>query len=1043
MDVKKVAIATWWHYHNYGSSLQATATYNVLKNLGYKPDVINYIPGGTTYPTNPDADREHEESWSKYPRIIDKKREEKFDEYLRRNLTFTSKAQDDEDLLELNDKYSAFVAGSDQIWAPRVFDPHYFLDFVSDNRKKIAYAPSIGLPTIENQYVKDRMRELLSQFGHISVREEQGADIIKNELGINRVDVMPDPTLLLSYEEWRKIIPKAKTIETEKYILCYFLGANENAWGHVKNIANQSGYKIIIIPELQKDDKHGKFINGVGPTEFFNLIDEAEMVLTDSFHGAIFSILTKTPFYVFERFKPESSGSQNSRVYNLLKITDLESRLISYNDITSKTYCFKVEFSKAHKVIAHERKRAIEYLHNSLTIGTPLVSVLVAVYNVEKYIKQCIESILMQTYKNLEIIIVNDGTPDNSGKIAEEYANKDKRVKVINKTNGGLSTARNVGIERASGRYIIFVDGDDVIAPDCVEYFLGLIEITKTDIARSNRRWEEWDDGVDIKDHFDIWSARDCKLRMLNWELKFEAWNSIWRRDFIENNHLRFNEEFLSTEGHLFNQLAVEKTIGVGIGYRRVWWYRSNPYSAVRHTDIPRWESSVRALYYMRDYSKIWDSKIEQAWRLHTWWGYCTIVRLIYAHNEEKKYSEALIKYKRLLRRRIIWALKSAESPERKRFYVKVFINPKKYLESVTKTIDNNIKKNDMVNPEKFPWQIKDTKKDVKPVSAFSSEEFNNIKNENSLLKAELASFLSVRRSTRLVLGNIKRHYSRGPLGRFKRTLRLRTRTRGIVKSIKYTPKKIRGYIKNHLIDIKVNLIVKKQLREGNKIPKVLHYIWVGGNPKPSSVDRFIASWKKYCPDYEIIEWNEDNYNIRHNRYTREAYDAKKWAFVTDYMRLDILDRYGGIYLDTDVEIIKNLDIFLKEPAFSSFETGDETRILLPTGLMGSNKGNNWINYLKTYYDDERSFYKPNGEIDDTPNTHTITEMTVNKYGIKLNDKLQKTADFTLYPHDYFCPKSWSTRKINLTKNSYAIHHFAGSWWSMETRNTIQKGEEL
>lgn len=249
--------------------------------------------------------------------------------------------------------------------------------------------------------------------------------------------------------------------------------------------------------------------------------------------------------------------------------------------------------------------------------------------------------------------------------------------------------------------------------------------------------------------------------------------------------------------------------------------------------------------------------------------------------------------------------------------------------------------------------------------------------------------------------------------------------------------------VKDTGINRRVGRVTDLKLEDGDRIPKVLHYIWVGGNPKPESVGKYIETWKKFCPDYEIIEWNEKNYNVKANRYTREAYEAKKWAFVTDYMRLDILDRFGGIYLDSDVEILKSLDVFLKAPAFSSFEAGNPNQILLPTGLMAAEKDSKWVKYLKTYYDRDRSFYFPNGDIDPTPNTHTITQMTTEKYGIKLNDRLQETADFTLYPHDYFCPKSWSTRKIKLTKNSYAIHHFAGSWWSPETRSLIHKGEEL
>lgn len=217
-------------------------------------------------------------------------------------------------------------------------------------------------------------------------------------------------------------------------------------------------------------------------------------------------------------------------------------------------------------------------------------------------------------------------------------------------------------------------------------------------------------------------------------------------------------------------------------------------------------------------------------------------------------------------------------------------------------------------------------------------------------------------------------------------------------------------------------------VKQHTNIPKIIHYIWVGGNKKPASVEAYIESWKKYCPDYLIVEWNEKNYDIAANRYAREAYQSKKWAFVTDYMRLDVLDRFGGVYMDSDVEVLKPLDRFLDEPAFTSFETGDPDQTLMPTGMMAACAGNAWVRYLKTYYDNDRPFILSDGSFDLNANTVTITRMTREKYGIKMDNTLQRTADFVIYPSDYFCPKSWSTGKITLTKNSHTIHHFAGSW---------------
>lgn len=307
---------------------------------------------------------------------------------------------------------------------------------------------------------------------------------------------------------------------------------------------------------------------------------------------------------------------------------------------------------------------------------------------------------------------------------------------------------------------------------------------------------------------------------------------------------------------------------------------------------------------------------------------------------------------------------------------------------------------------------------------------------------AHISSFLSTKRAVYLLAGNIKRHYARGPLGDFKRFLRIRTRSRAISGNIAKIINRAKWLFKDAATDYRMSQIMRKQLRAGDRVPRVIHYVWVGGAKKPDSVEKYIKTWKKYCPDYEIIEWNEKNYNINENRYAREAYDAKKWAFVTDYIRLDVLDRFGGIYMDSDVEVVKNLDAFLSQKAFSSFEAGDPSQVYLPTGMMASERNGKWVKYLKSYYSSDRSFFLEDGRVDTTTNTSIITRMTIERYGVKLNNRLQKFDDFTIYPSEYFCPKSWSTRKIDLTDNTHTIHHFAGSWLPPEIQTEQHKVDQ-
>lgn len=206
-------------------------------------------------------------------------------------------------------------------------------------------------------------------------------------------------------------------------------------------------------------------------------------------------------------------------------------------------------------------------------------------------------------------------------------------------------------------------------------------------------------------------------------------------------------------------------------------------------------------------------------------------------------------------------------------------------------------------------------------------------------------------------------------------------------------------------------------------IPKTIHYCWFGRNGKSPLIEMCINSWKKYCPGCEIKEWNEDNFDINCCQFVKEAYATKKWAFVSDYARLYILKKYGGIYMDTDVEVIKPLDRFLAHPAFSGFESVAS----IPTGIIGAETDNPWISYLLTYYDN-RCFISHHGRCDTTTNVEIITRMTAEKYGLKLDNTYQELKDVALYPREYFCPKDFATKEINSTENTYTIHHFDGSW---------------
>lgn len=211
-------------------------------------------------------------------------------------------------------------------------------------------------------------------------------------------------------------------------------------------------------------------------------------------------------------------------------------------------------------------------------------------------------------------------------------------------------------------------------------------------------------------------------------------------------------------------------------------------------------------------------------------------------------------------------------------------------------------------------------------------------------------------------------------------------------------------------------------------IPKKIHYCWLGRNPKPASVLRCIESWKKYCPDYEIIEWNEDNLDISSHLYSRQAYEAKSWAFATDYFRLWVVYTHGGIYLDTDVQVIRSLDPLLENRAFMGFENEDK----IASGLgFGAEAGSPFLWELMKLYE-TLEFYNPDGTLNRVPTPEYSTRLA-KSYGLTDDTgKIQQVLDMTIYPREYFAPKDYFTGRLRLTRNTYSIHHFDSTWFTQE-----------
>tara|TARA_B100001105_G_scaffold254998_1_gene252503 strand:- start:2098 stop:4374 length:2277 start_codon:yes stop_codon:yes gene_type:complete len=745
----KVAIATWFHYHNYGTALQVAAMSAAIKSLGFEPEVVNYIPHGTRYSDEKVTD------WSDLPRVRDDERDQKFTGFIKEKLSLTKECIDDQDFENLNSHFDYFVAGSDQVWSPVVFDPRYYLDYVKDNRRKISYAPSFGVAAIHRSDIETKIAALISQFSALSVREDAGRELIQSMTDLEASRVV-DPTLLLTYSDWQKVIPKSSQ-ESKSYILCYFLGDNQNSWEHVKEISRMTGLAVKIVPVFERDQAYGELQYGVGPSEFFNLIDDAALVLTDSFHGTIFAILCSTPFYTFERFHRSDPISQNSRVESLLSTLKLASRIISYDSPLLEDYTKKVNYKRVHHILERERLQSKAFLGESLQLDEPLVSVIVPAYKVEGYIANCLDSILDQEYLNIEVIVVDDGSPDHSGRIADEYAVRDQRVKVVHKENGGLSSARNAGLDRAKGTYVVFVDSDDLIAPGFITYMLGLIKNYDTNIAASLNSYNEYSDELNIgalDDKVELYSPERAIEGIYAWTYPLPVWNKIYKRDFIEENGLRFRTELLSAEGMTFNIMALQNSGPVAVGKRQLYYQTFNPNSATRSTDIPRWETCFLAYKYQRRHSKIRNTRISRARSFHKLWNNAAIARQIYKAGEEQKYRKYLRRYIRRLRIGLFSAMFADISIEKKRQYWRVVLNPRKELDAISRAEAEHIRNSEVLKDGVPPW-----KKPRPSLGPSAPREMTSevLERENARLASEIASFMSIKRSFRLLLGNIKR----------------------------------------------------------------------------------------------------------------------------------------------------------------------------------------------------------------------------------------------------------------------------------------------
>lgn len=209
-------------------------------------------------------------------------------------------------------------------------------------------------------------------------------------------------------------------------------------------------------------------------------------------------------------------------------------------------------------------------------------------------------------------------------------------------------------------------------------------------------------------------------------------------------------------------------------------------------------------------------------------------------------------------------------------------------------------------------------------------------------------------------------------------------------------------------------------------IPKVIHYCWFGGNPLTENIKQYIRTWKKFFPDYEIRQWNEKNFDLNSCQFVREAYQARKWAFVSDYVRLYVVYKYGGIYFDTDIEVRRDISDYLKK---AKMLLGFESQTSVMTAFFAAEPENTFIKKLLDIYNN-KPFILPDGRYDVAPNPILFTS-ELQKIGLVTNGKTQVFGDsYHIYPYEFFSAFNIDYQKFEITENTYIVHHCNGSWQS-------------
>lgn len=471
----KIGILTFHCAHNYGAVLQCYALQEYLKSLGhdvyvidYRPEYIvshrDYLRFNPKFLVTKQIKLLPQVFWTglKLARVRNRKWV-KFNNFKTHQLNlYPAKGFN-------GNGFDLCIVGSDQIWNKQItggrFEPIYF--GVNFHCPVISYAASTICDGFSQEDLA-QLKQLLNGMQAVSVRENR----LKNQLSPitgAKIAVVADPTLLAGVKPFEALVKKDFVSRNGKFLLVYVIHDDANLHRIARELAEKNNWELVEISAGFELKRFATKIYDAGIEDFVTLFKNAEFIVTNSFHGTAFSILFSKNFYAVRQH-----NGVDVRLDQLLSEFNLLDRFIE-PDSDIRTLPIKIDYTLIDQTNNKYVAESAYFINRQLQIiaekSTKIykVSVIIPAYNAEKYLSEAIESVLAQTLADIEILVIDDGSTDNTALIADTYSRKYENVRVIHKANEGVSKARNVGIDSAMGEYVLFLDSDDALTPGALE----------------------------------------------------------------------------------------------------------------------------------------------------------------------------------------------------------------------------------------------------------------------------------------------------------------------------------------------------------------------------------------------------------------------------------------------------------------------------------------------------------------------------------------------------------------------------------------------